>query len=123
MADGRNTKILSKHIFLILIISVYLFILNIFHIFCPFRYVFGIPCPACGTTRAVERLLMLDFSGYCFYNVLAVPLFALFILAVHSKKLSERSDFIKKYIQFILGIGALIVFVVYLFRIIPYFSI
>lgn len=30
---------------------------------CPVRFVFGIPCPSCGMTRAARAALSLDFAG------------------------------------------------------------
>ena len=41
---------------------------------CPFRFVTDIPCPACGSTRAIVSLFRLDISGYFHYQPMAVPL-------------------------------------------------
>ena len=44
---------------------------------CPFYYVFGIPCPTCGTTRALICLFRLDIKGYLSYNPAALFLLPL----------------------------------------------
>lgn len=49
-------------------------VLNVAGIGCPFQYVFLIPCPTCGVTRALIALLSADFAGYVAYNVMAIPL-------------------------------------------------
>ncbi|MCR5113221.1 MAG: DUF2752 domain-containing protein [Acholeplasmatales bacterium] len=41
---------------------------------CIFKIVFGVPCPACGFTRAWEHFFVLDFKGAFEYH----PLFWLF---------------------------------------------
>jgi len=40
----------------------------IFSYICPTMWLFGIPCPACGLTRAGLRLMRLDFVGAFTYN-------------------------------------------------------
>ncbi len=37
---------------------------------CPILYYTGIPCPGCGMTRALLRLLILDFAGAAAYHPL-----------------------------------------------------
>ena len=37
---------------------------------CPFLYLFKIPCPGCGMTRACKALLRLDFRAAIHYNYL-----------------------------------------------------
>lgn len=44
---------------------------------CPFLYVFGVPCPGCGMTRALFALLRLDVAEAFYYH----PLFPAVILA------------------------------------------
>lgn len=41
---------------------------------CLFRAIFYVPCPTCGVTRAMLRLLALDWQGYLHYNAMALPL-------------------------------------------------
>lgn len=50
---------------------------------CPMDYIFGIPCPLCGLTRAYSALLHLGFAEAFYYHPLwpiAVPALVLFIL-------------------------------------------
>lgn len=43
---------------------------------CPFYYLFNIPCPGCGMTRACKSLLRLDFGRALDYNYLfPIPIF------------------------------------------------
>ncbi len=53
-----------------------LFILLIIFYKCPFSYIFGIPCPGCGMTRALFSLITLDFASAFYYH----PLFPIVIL-------------------------------------------
>lgn len=43
---------------------------------CPLRFVFGLPCPGCGMSRAFISLITLDFKDAFFYH----PLFPLVII-------------------------------------------
>ena len=44
---------------------------------CPLDFIFGIPCPTCGITRAFVSLLHGDFAGAFYYH----PLWPVFILS------------------------------------------
>ena len=62
---------------------------------CPFYYLFHIPCPGCGMTRACKALLRLDFRTAVYYNCLfPIPIFwALYQLLrryVHFSKKTEN---------------------------------
>ena len=46
---------------------------------CPIKTMTGIPCPACGMTRAFMCILHFDFSGAVYNNILSLPFF-IFIL-------------------------------------------
>jgi hypothetical protein len=64
---------------------------------CWFRTITGFPCPTCGSTRAVVRLLHLDFGGALAYNplvtaaLLAAPLVGLLYLV--RRAAGRRSPF------------------------------
>lgn len=49
-----------------------------FGINCLVRRITGLPCPACGMTRAVFALLRGDFLGYAASNAMALPVAAAF---------------------------------------------
>ncbi len=66
-------KGLIKIIFFIAISGIILLVF--YH--CPFLYVFGIPCPGCGMTRALLNAAMLDFRAAVYYH----PLFLVVVIA------------------------------------------
>ena len=45
---------------------------------CPFEYIFGIPCPGCGMTRAFIALLKLNFTEAFYFH----PLFPIVIIVL-----------------------------------------
>ena len=78
---------------------------------CPFYAFCGIPCPACGVTRALLCLIELDMMGYLEYNAMALPLVSvvcLFLFKRNVKKISVADI----YAYAVLGLN----FVYYIFR-------
>ncbi len=71
-----------KKLLLILVFAVIVMLLYIFKIPCVFRALSGIPCPACGMTRACLSFLRLDFAAALEYHSLfwTLPLIAVFFL-------------------------------------------
>ena len=66
----------------------------IFGEFCPFKIVFGIPCPACGLTHAGLALLKLDFAAAWQYNpsiFLWAPLILLMLFRRYIQKKSQKA--------------------------------
>jgi Protein of unknown function (DUF2752) len=58
---------------------------------CPTAFVFGIPCPSCGTTRAARALLDLDVAGaFRIHPVAPVVLAVLALLALRAVALVWR---------------------------------
>lgn len=39
---------------------------------CPFKFLFGVPCPTCGSTRSLAALAALDFAGSLRFNPLVL---------------------------------------------------
>lgn len=69
---------------------------------CLFRNVTGIPCPSCGSTHAVEKLLKLDWRGAFYDNPLGYVI-ALSLIVVPAwllyDVLSRKSSFYRFYSQ------------------------
>lgn len=78
---------LPKHILLISVLSAVLLLLWLTGLGCPFRALFGIPCPTCGMTRALLSLLRLDLAGYARYNIMALPAALAVLAGLHRKRL------------------------------------
>ncbi len=95
----------NKRILLLIIFHLAIVILIFFLIFikfpCPFKFVFGIPCPACGTLHALRSIIKLDFAGYLENNYLAVPLVLAFWLGMHKKSIFKGSKIIDLFIYII----------------------
>lgn len=58
---------------IIAFVCAYVLVLRILNITCPIRAITTIPCPGCGSTRAVLSLAKLNFADYFHYNAMAVP--------------------------------------------------
>lgn len=50
---------------------------------CPFLLLAGLPCPACGATRALDALVHGDTTGYWLHHPLALPLAVAVVLFPH----------------------------------------
>jgi hypothetical protein len=63
-------------------IAVLVVMMYMLNITCFFKFLFGIPCPGCGITRACIALLHLDFASAFQYNpmVWSVPILGLLYL-------------------------------------------
>lgn len=68
----------NKLLLLITFVSGAIVLSNVFGTACPIRLISGLPCPACGMTRACMAALRFDFSAAFYYH----PLFPLGICAV-----------------------------------------
>lgn len=87
MKKQEKTKLILR-ILLCLIILILLFAFSLLA-GCPVRKLTGIPCPACGITRAYLSLFKGDLSGAFNYHplfFLAVPAFILVIRLLGSEK-------------------------------------
>ena len=103
-------KKVKMHVFLIsllLLCTVYCYVFG-----CPFKNIFGIPCPTCGVTHALVSLFCLDFDSYMKYNPMALPLTISVLIAFHLNLFKH-----KKILTAIVVAVAIINFFVYLKRI------
>ena len=81
----NRRKIFFLHIVYSTIICSYILIITQLQIGCPSQFLLHIPCPACGGTRAIAALLQFNFSSYCYYHPLALPLAVAIWLMIHRK--------------------------------------
>ncbi len=78
---GRLLKDLKQYWKGLAIAAAVILLLNLaFGTVCPFRILFGTPCPGCGMTRALLLLLRLDFRGALSMHPLSPFFFVLFLL-------------------------------------------
>ena len=68
---------------------------------CVFYNIFGIPCPACGMTRAFNRIFMLKIKESFDYNLLGVPLFIIInsYLIINFYSILKNTDQINIYFE------------------------
>lgn len=69
------------HVSLILLLIYYILSNQFFGYFCPSQVIFGLPCPACGMSRAFMALLAFDIRKSFYYHPMVffvVPLLAVY---------------------------------------------
>lgn len=78
-------KGLIKIIFFIAVSGIILLVF--YH--CPFLYIFGVPCPGCGMTRALLKAVRLDIKSAFYYHPLfwVVIIVAIYMLLKLTKKI------------------------------------
>lgn len=106
-------KLLPAYLCFAAVIAVYYVVLYFIGETCILREITGVPCPACGMTRAFLSLIKLDFGGYMYYNPAAIPCAVAVILALHKNILFRAHA---RLIDTIVILLAAVVFVVYIFR-------
>lgn len=112
--QNKNRKLL-KHFVIISICIAYIFLTDALNIGCPFRWLTGIPCPACGITRAYLSFCSLDFRGAFLNHPLFWLLPVLVFIGIHKdtnmlKFLNEKTT------RIILISGAILFIAVYFIR-------
>ena len=65
---------------------------------CPFKFIFGIPCPACGTLHALHAIICRNLYEYMRHNYLAIPMVMAFWFGIHKKTLFKNNVFIDIFI-------------------------
>ena len=72
-------KEFKNEIIVLLLFVILLIICRIFDITCLFYKITNIPCPTCCMTRALLSLIKGDLRAYANYNIMAFPVFLVFI--------------------------------------------
>ena len=65
---------------IILIIAYFAFLKNYLYTICPVVLLSGYPCPGCGMTRAMFKVLRFDFAGAWEMHPFIYPIGILFVL-------------------------------------------
>lgn len=107
-------KIGQKHFLIFMVASIAIAIFYFTGIGCPIRSLTGIPCPTCGLTRSVVELLRLNIPSSFRYFPMTVPLFFVIFLAFHKKLFPKH----KILINVIITVIAILIFIVYIIRMI-----
>ena len=81
---------LRTHIWRVSAICLCILLIWLLDIGCPFRYLFHIPCPTCGCTRALTALCRLDLPAYFSYQPFSLPLVAAVWLMLHISLFPRR---------------------------------
>ena len=76
----KKNKILILFSYLGLILILIFLLCTKPHIPCLFKYIFKIPCPSCGMTRAFIAIISLKFIDAINYNILSIPLLLILII-------------------------------------------
>ena len=103
--------ILKKHILYVIAILIVIVFLAITNIGCPFLYLFGVPCPTCGMTRAFIALLRFDVKASISYNPMTIFMILAIFLGIHKKKIKY-----KKIVDITIIVIASLTFVFYVFK-------
>ncbi|SCJ94834.1 Protein of uncharacterised function (DUF2752) [uncultured Clostridium sp.] len=107
----------NKRIIFIVLISIMLWIIllrlfsNLTGTICLIRGIIGIPCPACGITRAIKSLIRLNIKDALYYNPLFLMPFIFMVVLI----------FKRKYIKVTAKVCAITFIIVYIFRMSLYF--
>ncbi len=94
MDNFKKKKLIFLHIGAIALLSLFFALFYFGIVKCPFRYIFGIPCPTCNMTHAVAKLLVFDFKGYFELNVMALPTGIAALSMIHSDAAKGRAKVI-----------------------------
>ena len=70
----KTKKFLVQNLWLFLSLACYVVIADSLGLTCALKFLFHIPCPTCGVTRALCSFAKGNWNGYVKYNVMAIPL-------------------------------------------------
>lgn len=114
-------KTVKKYYAVVLVTAAYILVSNALGIvICPFRRLTGLPCPACGITRAYICAFHLDFKSAFAYNpffLVLPPLMFYFLLGEKPLFGSKKRE---KYISIIMLATLLIFNSIRIYRILSY---
>ncbi|MGN1267184.1 MAG: DUF2752 domain-containing protein [Dorea sp.] len=122
--DHSLIKLLIKDIkaagwAILLVIAYLVFLKDYLYSLCPLKMILGIPCPGCGMTRAVFRVLHLDFIGAWKYHPFIYPIILIFLLFCWERYILRKKD-MKLVKRIIIG-TAVAMCIFYIYRMIRYF--
>ena len=118
-------ELIVNHLQVVMAALVYVVILRILNITCPIRWLIRIPCPGCGTTRALISLIKLNFKDYFYYNAMALPILLVVFLQLHNDVEIPKVNNVKKkrltnIITIIILVGVILYYIYRLyFKLIP----
>ena len=104
---------------IILIIAYFAFLKNYLYTICPVVLLSGYPCPGCGMTRAMFKVLRLDFAGAWEMHPFIYPIGILFLLFCISRYFLNGKYM--KYVKVFMIIIAVGMIVFYIYRMITLF--
>ena len=84
---------IKKNYIIIIFLIIYFIITNlIFHNSCLLKLIIGLPCPACGITRAWANFIMFDFDKAFFYHPLFLIVIPISIIILYKEdfKITKR---------------------------------
>ena len=100
------------------IIAIIIIFLIFFGFPCPFKFLFNIPCPACGVLHALKSLIYLDFKSYITCNFMAVPMVVAVFAGIHKDSIFKSC----KYVDMLILIICFMTLVRYIFVIQNFFN-
>lgn len=101
----------------------YLLLILIFWYFkipCIFQHFFGIPCPGCGMTRAIQSALVLDFKSAFSYHLMFFSVPVLYLYFLFNGNLF-KNKVINRIVLTVIVIGFTVDWIVNILRTFPFF--
>lgn len=123
MKNDKNIKvIILRHLGIFAIFITYLIVTLVFNLGCPIRKAIHMPCPSCGMTRAWFEVLKMNFSRAFEYHPLFIFI-PVYVWSVIHRNIWPIKKIPKKIFSIILVGGIIIIFGVYIYRIVFGFGI